>query len=80
MDAEGAEPEVLKGATQILKNVRAAAIDCGPEREGETTIDSVRSVLQRAGFRVHLSDRGPSQNIVFGWKEDVASFTPGDSS
>lgn len=51
-DAEGAEPEVLEGAGEFLKNVRAAALDTGPERQGERTDKACGALLARAGFKV----------------------------
>jgi hypothetical protein len=32
VEAEGAEPEVLLGATKILKKIKFISVDCGPER------------------------------------------------
>lgn len=32
VEAEGAEPEVLLGATKILKKIEFITVDCGPER------------------------------------------------
>lgn len=60
MDAEGAEPEVLLGAQEVLKRTRAVAIDTGPERNGEETHDEVCEVLTAAGFEV--LPRGNRQN------------------
>ncbi|MEQ1928956.1 MAG: FkbM family methyltransferase [Parvularculaceae bacterium] len=51
-DAEGAEPEVLAGAGAFLQNVRAAALDTGPERNGEATGVACGEILARAGFKV----------------------------
>ncbi len=52
LDAEGAEPEVLKGAANLLRRVRLASIDCGAERSGLSTRDDVRPLLEDAGLRV----------------------------
>jgi len=49
-DAEGAEPEVLRGALEILKKTQFIAFDCGPERKGNTTIDECTDIISKAGF------------------------------
>lgn len=51
-DAEGAEPEVLEGARDILKQVRLAAIDTGAERHGERTNRECANILENAGLKV----------------------------
>lgn len=51
MDAEGAEPEVLMGATKVLASCRRIGIDAGAERMGESTSDDCRRILLEAGFR-----------------------------
>ncbi len=51
-DAEGAEPEVLEGASGILANTRAVALDTGAERQGARTHGACRAILERHGFRV----------------------------
>ena len=50
MDAEGAEPEVLLGAPDVLAMTRHVAIDTGPERNGEETGEACAEILQAAGF------------------------------
>lgn len=50
MDAEGAEPEVLQGATEVLKRTRHVAIDTGPERNGAETGAECAEILRAAGF------------------------------
>lgn len=50
MDAEGAEPEVLQGATQVLARTRHVAIDTGPERNGEETGEACAEILRASGF------------------------------
>lgn len=62
MDAEGAEPEVLEGAPDVLARTRAVTIDTGPERNGETTTAACEAILEAAGFRI-LRDR-PGKRIV----------------
>ena len=51
-DAEGAEPEVLKGASRVLTRTRVVAIDTGSEREGERTDAACGAILREAGFAV----------------------------
>lgn len=63
MDAEGAEPEVLKGAVKTLKILKKIAIDCGPERLGKDTIQETKSLLEEAGFKTQENN-----NILFGWR------------
>ncbi len=64
-DAEGAEPEVLRGATATLARTRAVAIDTGPERLGEETHAPVADILTAAGFRV-FRDIRKGRKITFG--------------
>ena len=52
MDAEGAEPEVLKGAKSTLTKIRWVTIDVGPEREGRSTYHEVKEILEQSGFKV----------------------------
>jgi FkbM family methyltransferase len=49
-DAEGAEPEVLNGAKEILKKTMFITFDCGAERKGETTIDECVKIIKEVGF------------------------------
>ena len=57
IDAEGAEPEVLEGARDILPNIRKIAVDCGAERFGETTTSQVKELLSSLGFDVYASPK-----------------------
>lgn len=50
IEAEGAEPEVLRGATQTLKATKICVIDAGAERHGESTIPECFSIMQENGF------------------------------
>lgn len=52
MDAEGAEPEVLAGATRTLECCQLIGIDAGAERIGEKTVNSCVSLLRQAGFQI----------------------------
>lgn len=57
-DAEGAEPEVLRGAGRTLARSRVVAVDTGPEREGESTAEPVSAILREAGFDVEQIQTG----------------------
>jgi FkbM family methyltransferase len=56
-DAEGAEPEVLRGASRTLRRTRMIAIDCGAERLGSETIDDCAGILDSLGFDVGVARR-----------------------
>lgn len=58
IDAEGWEPEVLRGAQAALERVEYVAVDAGPERHGESTVPDVMSILTAAGFSCRV---GPLQ-------------------
>jgi len=71
VEAEGWEPEVLRGATRILStSVRKVAVDAGPERKGQKTSDEVTEILRHHKFRVVV--RG---NMVFAHRT-TADATP----
>jgi FkbM family methyltransferase len=63
-DCEGAEPEMLEGAGDALAKVRHIAIDCGPERHKQRTENTVRPMLERAGF--HVTKIDDKRSILFG--------------
>lgn len=55
VEAEGAEPEILEGATDLLPRVHWAAVDCGHERgiaRAHTFVET-NVLLQDAGFVLH---------------------------
>ncbi len=64
MDAEGAEPEVLEGAQELLQRTRHVAIDTGPERLGEKTDAACRAILEALGFQVFANENS-KRNITF---------------
>jgi FkbM family methyltransferase len=66
LDAEGAEPEVLMGASRTLARTRKAAIDCRAERMGESTADEVVALLADHGFQTHVSD----DQMVYAWRAE----------
>ena len=63
-DAEGAEPEVLTGARKTLRRTCCVSIDCGPERRGERTFETCRSILSELGFETRALDE--EGNVLFG--------------
>lgn len=52
VEAEGAEPEVLMGATRTLRKVDLCVVDAGPEREGSSTAAQCLKILQAEGFEM----------------------------
>lgn len=52
VEAEGGEPEVLKGSLKSLSNSRNVVVDVSPERRGESTEEDVESILSQCGFSV----------------------------
>lgn len=52
IDGEGAEPEILEGATATLGRVKKIGIDVGPERHGQSTRDQVTTILESVGFNI----------------------------
>jgi len=65
-DAEGAEPEVLKGLGNSINYIEYFAIDCGPERgvNNERTSDFVRDYLLSNNFS-EINDNGNKREILF---------------
>ena len=58
IEAEGSEPEVLKGSKEILSRVDYIGVDGSPERgiKNETTIDYAIEFLNKNGFKVEASN------------------------
>lgn len=54
MDAEGAEPEVLRGFEKFAHRISWISIDVGPERYGRSTREQAKSLLQKMGFKTSL--------------------------
>ena len=52
IDAEGAEPEVIKEIGN--SNINKLSIDCGAERFGETTVDEVLQLLDEYGYETYV--------------------------
>jgi FkbM family methyltransferase len=62
MDGEGAEPEILQGATETLARIRRVAVDCSPERAGDDTAAPVKALLMAAGYEIVSP---PEAKLVF---------------
>jgi len=54
LEAEGAEPEVLKGALKTLKSIEYVSTDCGFERgkNQDATFNEVNEILVENGFYI----------------------------
>lgn len=50
IEAEGFEPEVLKGASETLRRTQLVTVDAGEERSGESTAPDCVNILLGAGF------------------------------
>jgi FkbM family methyltransferase len=61
VEAEGAEPEILKGATETLKSTSFVTVDCGFERglKKESTLVPVLNFMADANF--HVVDWNPGR-------------------
>lgn len=65
IEAEGFEPEIIKGAVETLKRTKFIVVDVGPERYGEKTDIEVSKLLRNQGFKViSISD-----NIIHAFKD-----------
>jgi FkbM family methyltransferase len=71
VEAEGAEPEVLEGATGILAQIHYVTVDCGYERgvQQSHTFIEVNATLTRLGFRPKLANFQDRTTILY---ENVA--------
>lgn len=54
LDAEGAEPEVLRGCEGI--EIKKLAVDVYPERHGESTLPAVQSILENRGYEIKVQE------------------------
>jgi len=52
IDAQGSEPEVLRGASDILARTSIVAVDVSAERNGLSTRKDCTSILGDAGFEI----------------------------
>lgn len=64
LEAEGAEPEILEGAKNILNRIEWISADCGPERgvSKEMTFKFVINFLLNNGFQVEALN--PNKKVV----------------
>ncbi len=65
VEAEGYEPEILQGCGDGLKRIRAVAVDCSPERNGESPFPQCEALLNHAGFKTWKRQRGNTP-MLFG--------------
>lgn len=70
MDAEGAEPEVLRGLTKTP--VECYAIDTGSERDGEMTTSEVVEILEGRGYKTVI-ERSGDQAVTFAKRVECIS-------
>ena len=73
-DAEGAEPEVLKGFGDIFKKIEYISIDCGFERgiSQESTRDDVLKILETNNFRIVNNGLSSNRNIIIAQNKKIA--------
>ncbi len=67
IDAEGAEPEVLEGATNLLKKTEFVAIDVGKERgvmEEDTEKDCLRIMIEN-NFQLFARSQSHRHTLLF---------------
>jgi hypothetical protein len=64
-DAEGAEPEVMRGARETFRRTEYVAFDCGPERQGQPTYRECAAILREYGFEV-IEAKPRNRQILFG--------------
>ena len=64
INVEGAEIEVLKGATEVLGTCRKVIIEAHHERCGKKTSKWIRRFLKERGFRLRLKG-----DIIYAWKD-----------
>lgn len=63
LDAEGAEPEVLRGLSEIP--VDKLAIDVGEERKGASTQNEVTTILTSRGYEVMVEESDNGTPVLF---------------
>lgn len=66
IEAEGAEPEVLEGALDGSIAIEAVAVDCAPERDGESPRDEIQTILKQSGYDVKCGWNG---RVVYAKKD-----------
>lgn len=68
VEAEGLEPEVVRGA--IGAPVKRIAVAGNDERYGETTFEEVLEILRGAGFDVNTNSEDLPYNMVYGIRSE----------
>jgi len=61
IDAEGFEPEVLTGALNILSKTKFISVDCGPERNNQSTDELVNEIIKD---NFHLVERNYDRGVL----------------
>ncbi|WP_143423081.1 FkbM family methyltransferase [Halarsenatibacter silvermanii] len=67
MDAEGGEPEILKGAQRLLENLNYVTIDVSAERKGEKTMKDCKKILKKYNFDLRIVNE---ENVLIGRKDN----------
>ncbi|WP_081694069.1 FkbM family methyltransferase [Thioalkalivibrio sp. ALE19] len=71
VEAEGGEPEVLKGSREILKRGNVfLTVRASFERQGESTMPECKKILHDAGYRYFISEDGKQ---LLGWSPELRS-------
>ena len=67
LEAEGAEPEILRGGEKTIKRCRYVSADLGPERGilHESTFDEAAGILKSYGFSLIGKNPGARQCYLF---------------
>jgi len=81
LEAEGAEPEVLEGAQDLLPLIAYIAADVGPERGPNelSTRDDVVSFLESNNFEILSENSGHRKTILFVNKKYNSTLTSEES-
>ena len=72
-DAEGAEPEVLRGFGDIFKKTEYISIDCGFERgiSQESTRTDVLKILENNNFKIVNDGLSSNRNIIIAQNKKI---------
>jgi len=72
IEAEGAEPEILKGALNDGMEITKIAIDAGDERGEEDVSSEITSILERNGYDWKIKEKEIAwgENIIFARKSN----------
>jgi FkbM family methyltransferase len=73
IEAEGVEPEILEGAVEDSMDIEKIAVDASPERNEQSTVDEIRSILESHGYEPHIKDdeRWWGKYIVFAREKET---------